>query len=193
MDAQFQNRFVMRYIELPITYMVEFDHKIGKEAAGFNRDFKWFFGGGPVVSYWMSSRGKFQSENTFLDGRRPLEYKVRFSPVPEGIVGGNSKTEFMYLPGANRVQFALSATAGFSLQPIGYQKIIVALTAEIGQTLLSKKGVGYFPTSPLDLENFKTYVNTLRLSATYLFDLKIEDSRRGKSLQPNTKKGRKAK
>lgn len=192
-EGGYHNKFVMRYIEMPITYMVEFDHKVGKQAAGYNRDFKWFFGGGPVVSYWLASNGKFESVNTFLAARSPIEYKVRFSPVPVGYAPGNRKTDEMFLPGANRAQFALSATAGFSLQPIGYQKIVVALNAEIGQTLLSKKGAGYFPTSPLDIVNFKTYVHTIRLSATYLFDLKIEDSRRGKSLQPDMKKGRKVK
>jgi hypothetical protein len=192
-DAGYHNKFVMRYVELPITYMVEFDHKVGKQAAGYNRDFKWFFGGGPVVSYWLASNGKFESVNTFSSTQNPLEYKVRFGPVPVGYTPGNRKTNEMFLPDANRFQFALSATAGFSLQPIGYQKIIIALNAEIGQSLLSKEGAGYFPASPLDIANFKAYIHTIRLSATYLFDLKIEDSRRGKSLQPDIKKGRKVK
>jgi hypothetical protein len=47
-DPQLKNKVTYRYIELPILYTYEIKMHTKK-----NKEFKWYFGAGPNISYWL--------------------------------------------------------------------------------------------------------------------------------------------
>lgn len=93
---KFNSRY--RYIDLPMAYTVEFRHNVGK-----TRQYKWYFGLGPHVSYWLGGKGSI--ENTQLSEIlvNRIDYKMVFDKE-EGTFQNNE----MNITGANRLQLGLN-------------------------------------------------------------------------------------
>lgn len=191
-DPTYRNQQTNSFIELPIYYMIEFKNTWGKAAglAGQQRTYKWFVGGGPTISYWLGGKGKLESTVTKEFINAPLNYKILFNPDSLSQPGGENSKE--YVTGPNRFQFAINFTGGIALEPVGFQKIVVAAHLEIGQTFMSKGLPGYFPgDANSERDVLKAKYHSLRFSVSYLFDTKIENKKRGTSTIKNKNKKKK--
>jgi hypothetical protein len=160
-----------RYIDVPMVYTVEFLHKVGK-----TKQYKFFFGIGPNVSYWLGGKGYL--ENTQLSEMLVdrIDYKMVFDR-DENDYADNE----MNVTGANRLQLGLNIATGFAFEPLGYQKIMVTLRYEAGHSFLSPEEKGTFRLTNEFRDDLRTRIQGLRISFSYQIDLKNEESKKGKS------------
>jgi hypothetical protein len=78
------------------------------------------------------------------------------------------------------------------LEPVGFNKIMLALRYEFGHSYLSPSSDGYFGGYDGDLyyeDELQVRMHTLNLSLLYFIDLKTDQRKKGKSTI-KTKKGR---
>jgi hypothetical protein len=178
-DKHFKFNSNMQYIELPIFYVLEFKSLTGDPTGrgGKVKTYNWFVGGGPTISYWLSSKSTLTSSSLLENLIPEVEYKAVFGPDNSGGVSNmNSTTE--YIPNANRFQFGINITGGLSFEPVGLHKIVAFGQFNIAQTFFGKTDVS-LPTYDVDVMRAKNH--SFKLSIAYLFDTKIETSKKGKS------------
>src|SRR5690606_34698728 len=70
-DPLHNDRLIYQYIEVPILYTMHFKCKIGKD-----RNFKWYLGAGPNISYMLGGKGTIRSSDLFENGRPSLDYSI---------------------------------------------------------------------------------------------------------------------
>lgn len=187
-DKDLLNDTKFNYIEMPILYTAEFKGKLGKKSI---REFKWYLGVGPTISYWLGGKGVLINSDLDESNIKSLPYKITFGKKREEEV----KEGEMNIQDANRIQLAINISAGLILEPVGFNKIMVALRYELGHSFLSPTGKGFF--GGLEKYNIvKGYedelqvrMQTLNLSLHYFIDLKTDQRRKGKSTS-KIKKGR---
>ena len=116
MDPMLKSTSTYSYIDMPINYTVDFRGKLkGKE-------FKYFLGIGPNVSYWLGGKGKFFSSELEENNQDQISYKVKFgSSEDEGAAGRLSVSR------ANRLQLGLNLIAGTVFEPAYKQRIIFSV------------------------------------------------------------------
>jgi len=183
-DDAFSNKLKLNYLEMPLLYTAEFKGKLGKKS---NKEFKWYLGAGPTVSYWLSGKGVLTDGDLYEINVNSLPYKVTFDKSPEDVKQGEMNVE-----GANRIQLALNVSAGLILEPVGFNKIMIALRYEFGHSFLSPSSDGYFGGYDGDLyyqDELQVRMHTLNLSLQYYIDLKTDQRKKGKSTI-KTKNGR---
>jgi hypothetical protein len=166
---RFKSRF--NYIDVPMVYTVEFLHKVGKV-----KQYKFFFGIGPNISYWLGGKGYVENSQTneTLVGR--INYKMVFNKE-ENDYSNNQ----MNINGANRLQLGLNLATGFVFEPLGYQKIMVTLRYELGHSFLAPESKGTFRQTNEFQNDLRVRIQGIRISASYLIDLKNSESKKGKS------------
>lgn len=170
-DALLKARTNYHYIDIPMAYTVEFKQSIGKTKA-----YKWFFGLGPHVSYWLGGRGTLantQLSEVLVD---KIEYKTVFNRE-EGAYGDNE----MNVNDANRLQLGLNIAAGMVFEPLGYQKIMVTFRYESGHSFLSPIEKGTFTLTNEYEDDLRVRMQGFRMTFSYLIDLRNEDAKKGKS------------
>jgi hypothetical protein len=183
-DADFSNTLKMNYLEMPILYTAEFKGKLGKKS---NKEFKWYLGVGPTISYWLGGKGELSDGDLLELGVTTLPYKVTFGKNQEEVKQGE-----MNVDGANRIQLALNISTGLILEPVGFNKIMLALRYEFGHSYLSPTSNGYFGGFDGDLyyeDELQIRMHTLNLSLLYFIDLKTDQRKKGKSTS-KVKRGR---
>jgi hypothetical protein len=164
---KFSSRY--RFIELPMVYTVEFKQNLGK-----SKQYKWFFGLGPNVSFWMGGKGTLENTqlNEILVNR--INYKIVYN-----------KSAFaddeMNVNDPNRLQLGVNVAAGVSLEPLGYQKVMISLRYEFGHSYFSPTSKGEFNLTNEYYDDLRVRMQGFRLSFSYLIDLKTEESKKGKS------------
>lgn len=165
----FKSRY--NYIDVPIIYTVEFLHKVGKV-----KQYKFFFGIGPNVSYWLGGKGYL--ENTQLNEIlvNHIDYRITYNKADN-----DYNNNQMNVNGANRLQFGLNLATGFVFEPLGYQKIMMTVRYELGHSFLSPENPGTFRQTNEFKDDMRVRIQGLRLSASYLIDLKNSESKKGKS------------
>jgi hypothetical protein len=166
---KFKSRY--NYIDVPIVYTVEFLHKVGK-----TKQYKFFFGIGPNVSYWLGGKGSL--ENTQLSEVLidRIDYKIVYDRADNDYTDNQ-----MNINGANRLQLGLNLATGFVFEPLGYQKIMLTIRYEAGHSFLSPAEKGTFRQTNEYKDDLRTRIQGFRLSFSYLIDLKTEDAKKGKS------------
>jgi hypothetical protein len=176
-NAGTRNDTKFRYIDIPILYTAEFKAKLGREKV-----YKWYFGVGPTVSYWLGGKGVLihgdLNENFINPPNYDLHYKIVFNKDSASV-----NTDEMNVREPNRIQLGLNASAGLIFEPFGKHKIMVNFRYAFGQSFLSRYGKGEF-----DLPGVLYYQDDLRvrsrelvLSLHYFTDLKTEERKKGKS------------
>ena len=97
-DPLFRNQVTYKYLEMPILYTAEF-----KGTVGSGREYKWYFGAGPNISYWLGGKGRMMSSAGLTVVRRLVElHQGRVEAVSDGPGRG---AEFrVYLPCVGEVQ-----------------------------------------------------------------------------------------
>ena len=183
-DADFSNTLKLNYIEMPILYTAEFKGKLSKKG---NKEFKWYLGVGPTISYWLGGKGELTDGDLLEINVKSVPYKVTFNKNQEDVKRGE-----MNVNNPNRIQLALNVSTGLILEPVGFNKIMIALRYEFGHSYLSPDSDGYFGGYDGDLyyqDDMQIRMHTLNLSLQYFIDLKTDQRNKGKSTI-KTKKGR---
>ena len=180
-DVLFRNEVRYKYIEVPLIYTMEF-----KGNFGGTKQYKWYFGAGPTISYWLGGRGKFSSSDLSEVGIGELDYRVAFGKDQYTVA-----EDEMGVMEPNRIQLGLTVATGFVFEPMGYQKIMLLLRYEIGHSFLSRTSDGYFQPV-LYSDEMRIRNQGFRISLSYLIDLKTEQRKKGKSTikESNKKKRR---
>ena len=172
-DLLLKNKVKYNFIEVPIVYAVDFRAKIGR-----GKEFKYYFGLGPNISYWLGGKGKLYNsdlEENAEFASQNLEYSIVFRKDPD-----NFANDEMNVAEPNRIQLGLNLASGFVFEPGPNQKILFMLRYELGHSFLSQTSNGTFrPTYYQDVLQSRNM--GLRASLTYLLDLRVEDMKRGKS------------
>jgi hypothetical protein len=168
-DARLKNDAHYHYIDMPINYTVDFRGRIGK-----SKEFKYFLGIGPNVSYWLGGRGSFYNSELEEDFKNEIDYKIIFKEE-----SGDQPDDELRIKNANRLQLGLNFMAGIVFEPWRKQRFMFSFRYEIGHSYLAKTDgvfVGTYFTEPLKSRN-----QGFRISLAYLYDLKTEERKKGKS------------
>ena len=178
-DPQFKLSANMKYIELPIFYVLEFKSLTGKSKGkgGKIKTYNWFVGGGPTISYWLSNKTRLRSTFVLENNIDHIDYSTVFgSDNSSSGQAIDSNKEF--ISNANRFQFAINITGGLAFEPVGFHKIVTSVQLNIAQTFLGKSDVS-LPTYDIDVLRAKNH--SIRISVAYLFDTKLQDRKKGKT------------
>lgn len=172
-DPLLKNTVRYNFIEVPIVYAVDFRGKIGRA-----KEFKYYLGVGPNISYWLGGKGKLYdadlAESTEFSAEA-LDYKIVFKESSE-----NLSSHEMNISDPNRIQLGLNIAAGLVFEPVPNQKFLVMLRYELGHSFLSPSSNGTFlPTYYQDI--LQSRIKGLRASVSYLIDLRVDDRKKGKS------------
>jgi len=168
-DPLLNNKVRYQYISMPIVYTVDFRSTVG------NKVFKWYLGAGPNINYWLGGKGTFINSPVAELSPDPIAYSVVFRKSPEEI----NDTE-MTVEDPNRIQLGLNIVSGFAFEPNQYQKILLLLRYELGHSFFSRTSNGLFASTFYE-DVMQVRNQGFRLSVSYLFDLKIQERKRGKS------------
>jgi len=168
-DPMLENSARYNFIEMPMSYTVDFKGKIGN-----NKEFKYFIGIGPNLSYWLNGSGTLFNSDFEENHISELSYKVVYKKAPE-----TQAADEMNVPEPNRFQFGLNFVAGLILEPAPRQRMLFSVRYELGHTYLAKSNGIFLNTyfqDPLRSRN-----QGFRVSLAYLLDLKTEERKKGKS------------
>ena len=173
LDPLLSNTVRYDFIEVPIIYAVDFRGQLGR-----GKTFKYFFGIGPNISYWLGGKGNIYNSDLAENAdyaSRNLEYTIVFKKAP-----ADAAPNEMNVEDPNRVQLGLNLASGLVFEPQPNQRILVLLRYELGHSFLSRTSDGIFiPTYYKDV--LQTRNKGFHLSVSYLVDLRTEDRKRGKS------------
>ena len=168
-DPLLKNTSRYNYIEMPINFTIDFKGKIGK-----NKEFKYFIGIGPNISYWLGGKGKFYSSELAENNASQLSYRISFQES-----NGTPASDEMLVANPNRIQLGLNFIAGMVFEPWPKQRFMLSVRYERGHTYISKSN-GEF-SSIYFSDPLKSRNQGLRVSLAYLIDLKTEERKKGKS------------
>jgi hypothetical protein len=177
LDPSFKNTVKYNYIDMPILFTKELKAKIGR-----NKVYKWSFGIGPNINYWLGGEGLLNSneldENTINPPNYDLPYHVTFKKAPDDVEFGEMNVE-----NPNRIQLGLIFSAGVIFEPSGLNKFMLSARYELGHSYFSPDSDGDF-----GLDGTLNYSDDLQvrnqglaLSLFYFIDLKTEQRNKGKS------------
>ena len=138
LDPSFKNTVTYNYIDMPILFTKELKAKIGK-----GKVYKWSFGIGPNINYWLGGKGVLNSneldENTINPPNYDLPYHVTFKKAPENVQFGE-----MNVANPNRIQLGLIFSAGVIFEPTGFNKFMFTARYELGHSFYSPDSDGDF-------------------------------------------------
>jgi hypothetical protein len=178
-DPNLRNKVINKYIEMPITYTIEFKSTFNK-----NKVFKWYLGIGPNISYWLGGKGTLRNSDLMEIEIPEQSYKVVFNKP-------NPSANEMNVNDPNRFQFGLNFSAGVAFEPAGgAQKILLTFRYEMGHTYFSKTSRGYFSNTISYQDELRARNQGFRVSLAYLIDLRTDQRKKGKSTSTITKKKR---
>ena len=176
-DLSLRNDVTYRYIDVPLIYTAEFKSRIGR-----NKVYKWYFGAGPNISYWLGGKGVLANgdlnENLINPPSYTLPYTIKFKKSPEEVEQGE-----MGIEDPNRFQLGLNISAGLVFEPAERQRIMVTGRYMLGHSFFSRDTDGTF-----GLDGILYYEDDLQvrnkefvLTVHYFIDLKTEERNKGKS------------
>jgi len=176
-NSETRNETNLRYIDVPILYTAEFKAKLGE-----NKVYKWYFGVGPTISYWLGGKGVLihgdLNENLINPPNYDLHYKITFNKDSASVA-----SDEMNVREPNRIQLGLNAAAGLIFEPMGEHKIMFNVRYSFGQSFLSRSGKGEFglPGILFYEDDLKVRSRELVVSLYYYIDLKVDQRKKGKS------------
>lgn len=169
-DTKLRNKAIYSHLDMPILYTAEFTAKLGG-----NKAFKYYFGGGPNISYWMAGKGTISSTDIAESGVSEIEYTVVFKKPLE-----QTAQDEMTIAKPNRVQLGINVVAGLVLEPLGFNQIHISLRYEMGHSFLGESN-GIFPAATDYTDVLQSRNSGIRLSFAYLIDLRTDQRKKGKS------------
>jgi hypothetical protein len=180
-DPILRHKEIYHFIDVPIVFAREFKIDLGK-----NKIIKWYVGMGPNISYWLNGKGSLMNNQLAEDGFTTVHYKYAFHSTDDP---ADNK---VYMGDANRVQLGLNIATGWVFEPVGMQKIFFNIRYEIGHTYISKGGVEDFSNFGINEYHGDTQARNmgLKVSLSYMIDLKTSERKKGKSSSTIIKKKR---
>lgn len=184
LDPLFKNDVTYRYIDVPILYTKETRVKFGKD-----KYYKWYFGVGPSINYWLGGKGVLKNrdlnENTINPPNYDLPYHVTFYKNSEDVVQGEMNVEK-----PNRFQLGLNFSGGLIFEPVGLNKFMITAKYQLGHSFLSEKSSGDFglPGKLFYNDDLRIRSHSISLSLYYFVDLKTSERKKGKSTIKSKKK-----
>jgi hypothetical protein len=170
-DQLLKHRARYNFIEMPVLYTVDFKANFGND-----KQFKYYLGLGPNVSYWLGGKGEIYSSDLNEVGvRSPRKYEIVFRESSE-VIGENE----MVVADPNRIQLGLNVGAGFEFEPSPRRKIMCTFRYEFGHSFFSKSSNGVFEGTYYQ-DILQSRNNGFRFSVAYLFDLNTAERKKGKS------------
>jgi hypothetical protein len=169
-DRLLNNKVTYRYIDVPILYTVDFKARLGRL-----KEFKYYVGLGPTVSYWLGGKGKISNSDLNEALISEQSYTIVFDQGPDG-----ASSNEMTIADPNRIQLGLGLTAGAVFEPFGFQKFMVNIRYELGHSFFSPTTNGVFKDTYYQ-DVLRSRNQGIRLSVAYLVDLKVGDRKKGKS------------
>lgn len=179
-DPTFTNTAKYQYIDLPLLFTKEVRMRFGRAEKG--RYYNWYFGVGPIISYWMGGKGHLTSgdlnENFINPPNYDLNYRITFKKNPDEIALGE-----MNVSNPNRVQLGLNFSAGLVLEPNKYNKFMITAKYELGHSYFSPDSDGDFGLDGILYykDDLQVRNQSVSLSLFYFIDLKLEEKNKGKS------------
>jgi hypothetical protein len=160
-----------RYIDVPIVYAIDF---LGSTKGG--KQFKYFLGVGPNVSYWLGGKGSFSNAETLETIYTPtINYSLVFKKNMDDISSNQMNVET-----PNRIQLGLVFETGIQLEPHPRKRVKLSLRYELGHSNLSREADGQL-LGILGSDEMQANNQGFRFSVAYLYDTKIADRKKGKS------------
>lgn len=169
-DQLLKNKVTYHYIDIPILYTVDFKAKLGR-----SKEFKYYLGIGPNLSYWLGGKGKINSSDLSENLIPEQSYTIAFNKAPE-----DTEQDEMSIEDPNRIQLGLNLTTGIIFEPFGYQKFMFNVRYELGHSFFSRTSNGVFRDTYYE-DLLRSRNHGVRVSLAYLIDLQIETRKKGKS------------
>lgn len=169
-DRLLRNEVRHNYIELPFVYMMDFRGKLGS-----GRQFKYAFGVGPNVSYWIGGRGTLANTELSETGIGEKQYRIVFGK-DLNTVGDHE----MGVMDPNRIQLGLNFAANLTIEPQPNQKVLLRVRYHLGHSFFARTPHGEF-TGTYYGDVLRAQDRSITLSAIFLLDLELEKRRKGKS------------
>ncbi len=168
-DTDFYDKVTYHYAELPVLFTMHFKGHLGKY-----REFKWYLGVGPNVSYFIGGKGVVNSGELIENRMDNLNYTIAFGPRENTYY-----PEKVYYPNANRFQFGLNFGAGLMFEPGGNNKVMIDFRYEVDQTRLGKSLADYQLPSIYD-DNLRSRNRALKVSLIYMTEFSLDKKSRNK-------------
>jgi hypothetical protein len=168
-DEMLREEVIYKFIEIPILYSVDF------KVRASNHEFKYFFGIGPNISYWLGGRGTFYNKDFYENSIPEMKFKIVFGK-DENDVGANE----MVVQKANRIQLGLNLAAGIAFEPIHNQKFLFIARYEFGHSYFSRDYNGRFAGTYYQ-DELRSRNQGWRGSVLYLVDTKSGERKKGRS------------
>ena len=156
---------------MPLAYTAEFISKVGN-----GKQFKWYLGIGPNLSYLLKGTGSLETSELGEILVHRINYKMAFKKDAAEVADNE-----MTVKEPNRLQLGLNLSSGLAFEPLGLGKIMVSLRYEFGHSFFSRDGQGIVRQSTDYIDDLKVRNQGFRLSFAYLIDLKTDEKKRGKS------------
>ncbi|HEX5169255.1 MAG TPA: outer membrane beta-barrel protein, partial [Cyclobacteriaceae bacterium] len=168
-DPLLNDKITYHYFEVPVLFTMHFKGHLGE-----NREFKWYMGIGPNVSYWLGGKGVAKSsdlQENFVD---QFKYSIAFSSRKD-----TQHPEVVYYDRANRFQFGLNVGAGLMFEPGERNKMMIDFRYGFDQTRLGKGLADY--QVPADFnDNLRVRYRSFKVSVIYLTEFNLDKKSRNK-------------
>ncbi len=142
---------------------------------------QWFVGIGPHVSYWISGKGKISAGGSY-------DYNVLFTEMPQD----PTEPDFdkMYVVDENRWLFGIDIGVGFIAPLKQNRKISTELRFTSGHTFFGTKTSASNRTLGFT-DNLRSNEKVISLTVSYVIDVNVQESRKGKSTKDKEVKRKK--
>jgi hypothetical protein len=162
-DPSLTDHVTYRYIDMPMLYTIQFKRNLNSATL---KQFKWYIGAGPILSYWLGGSGTVNNTELAELGLPAINYNLKFG------TRGESRNEIntVYVSDANRIQVGFNFGGGIMLEPLSGKKIVLDARLEIGQSWLGKANSTDYVLPATYKDNLKSTNMGLRFSLMYLFE-----------------------
>lgn len=176
-DPLFRNETKNQFIDVPILFTKEVKMKIGAD-----KYYKWYFGLGPNISYWLGGKGNFQNSELNENEISPPDYRISYK-VAFNKSAGEVSNEEMIVENPNRYLLGLNFSTGVIFEPENLSKIMITARYQLGHSFMSEdsKGTFGYPGQLNYKDDLRLRNHSLNLSLFYFIDLKTSERKKGKS------------
>ena len=168
-DPDLNDKTIYHYIELPVLFTRQ-----AKVHLGAGRDFKWYFGAGPNISYLLGGKGVIESGELKENGISSLSYNIKF-----GHRADRDHNDQIFYPSVNRLQFGINVGTGIIIEPAPKRKIVLDLRYTFDQTVFGNGNADYLIPHDYN-DNLRIRNRTLRFSILYLMEYNLSKKERNK-------------
>jgi opacity protein-like surface antigen len=168
-DPFLHDEMTYHYFEIPALFTMHFKGRLGE-----NREFKWYMGLGPHVSYWIGGKGVIESSDLKENFVEELKYSIAFGPRSD-----TQHPEVIYYDRANRFQFGLNVGAGIMFEPGENNKVMLDFRYGFDQTRLGRGLADYQIPADYD-DNLRVRNRNFKVSIIYLTEFNLDKKSRNK-------------